>query len=299
LSTLLPTFFGGVDRRRMRDRLAKSQPMQERLPIPELQEYLACVWIKRVGPESLPIPHRTIPNGSAELLCIVGSIPRLVGPQTGPTEELLAPSTVAIGVRFRPGVGPPVLGEFASELLDRDSRTDDLWGRVAIELAEEIAEAASPEAALASVEAALLKRITTRAATIDPLALEIVRQLLVSPDDGVGSLASSLYISERQLRRRCERATGVGPKTLQRVFRFQRLLSLAHAEGAPRPNLGRLAHDAGYSDQSHLARESARLTGRTPRAVLDDCRRTHDHSLSHRLFLAGALSCARSLHAAA
>jgi AraC-like DNA-binding protein len=283
----------------MDDRLVTSQSMHERLPIPALQEYLACVWIKQVGPESPPHPHRTIPNGSAELFCIVGSIPKLVGPQTRPTEELLAPGTVAVGARFRPGAAPPLLGEVASELLDGEFHADGLWGRAAVGLAEEIAEARSPEAALVSVESALLKRVLTEAASVDPLALEIVRHLLVSPGDGVRSLASSLYISERQLRRRCERATGVGPKTLQRVFRFQRFLSLAHTDGAPHPNLGRLARDAGYSDQSHLSREAARLTGRTPRAVLDDCRRTHDHSASHRLFLAGALSCARSLRAAA
>jgi AraC-like DNA-binding protein len=283
----------------MDDRLVASQPMRERLPIPALQEYIACVWTKQVGRESPPYLHRTIPNGSAELFCIVGSIPKLVGPQTRPTEELLAPGTVAVGARFRPGAAPPLLGEFASELLDGEFSADGLWGRIAVALAEEIAEARSPEAALASVESALLKRVVTEAASVDPLALELVRHLLVSPGDGVRSLASSLYISERQLRRRCQRATGVGPKTLQRVFRFQRFLSLAHADGAPRTNLGGLARDAGYSDQSHLSREAARLAGRTPRAVLDDCRSTHDHSASHRLFLAGALSCARSLRAAA
>jgi AraC-like DNA-binding protein len=273
--------------------------MHERLPIPALQEHVACVWIKQVGPKSRPLLHRTIPNGSAELFCVSGSIPRLIGPQTGSTEELLTPGTVAVGLRFRAGVAPPLLGEFASRLHDREASADDLWGHLALDLAEEIAEAPSPDTALASVEAAVLKRIMTRPVKADPLALEIVRQLLRSPGDRVSALASALHISERQLRRRCERATGATPKTLQRVFRFQRLLSLAHAEGIPRPDLARLARDAGYSDQSHLSREAVRLTGRTPRAVLEDCRRTHDHSLSHRLFLAGALSCARSFRAAA
>lgn len=282
----------------MEDRLSTSQSLRERLPVPALREYVTCVWIQQVGTRSLPYRHRTIPNGSAELVCTVGSIPKLLGPQTRPTEELLPSGTMAVGVRFRPGAAPPLLAAPASELLDGEFRADDLWGGVAVELAEQMAETTSPEAALALVESTLVTRIMAGVAALDSLALELVRHLLVSPRDGVGTLASSLYISERQLRRRCELVTGVTPKVLQRMFRFQRFLALAHADGAPRANLARLARDAGYTDQSHLSREAARLADRTPRTVLDDCRCSHDHSASHRLFLASALSYARSVRVA-
>jgi AraC-like DNA-binding protein len=167
-----------------------------------------------------------------------------------------------------------------------------------VKLAEGVAAASSPDAALAFVESALVKR-SLGAATLDPLALELVRRLLVSPADRVRSLASSLYMSERHLRRRCELMTGVAPKALQRMFRFQRFLALAHADEAPAGNIARLAHDAGYADQSHLSRETARLADRTPRAVLHECRCAHDHSTSHRLFLVSALSYARWQRAAA
>jgi AraC-like DNA-binding protein len=103
------------------------------------------------------------------------------------------------------------------------------------------------------------------------------------------SLTSSLYVSERQLRRRCVAAVGVPPKALQRVFRFQRFLALTgthHADTTP--DLGRLAHELGYADQSHLSRESLRLAGRPPGRLLHerarDCRCTHDHKASYRQF---------------
>jgi AraC-like DNA-binding protein len=281
----------------MAERQSAAHAMHERLPIPALRDYVSCVWIKDVGRQA-PHLHRTIPNGCAELVCVVGSIPKLVGPQTRPTDEPLAPGTVAVGVRFRPGAAPPLLAAPASELLDREIPADELWGAAAIRFAEDVAAAPSPDDALALVESVLVE-LSRRAAELDPLALELVRRLLVSPDDGVRSLASSLYISERQLRRRCEFVTGVGPKALQRMFRFQRFLALAHAEEAPARNLARLARDAGYADQSHLSRETARLADRTPRAVLHECRCAHDHTTSHRLFLASALSYARSRAAAA
>ena len=111
------------------------------------------------------------------------------------------------------------------------------------------------------------------------------------------ALARSLGISERQLRRRCERSTGLRPKVLQRMFRFQRFLALAGADTAVRPSFVRLAKDAGYPDQSHLSRESVRLAGRPPAQVLsdaaDDCRDSHDHAASYGRFLASAIRYAR------
>jgi AraC-like DNA-binding protein len=279
----------------MEERLWTSQSFRERLPIRPLREYVTCVWSRQVGPQSPPYRHRTLPNGSTELICTAGSIPKLIGPKTHPTEELLAPGTVAVGVRFRPGTASAVLANPASELLDLELAADELWGHVAVELGEGIGAAPSPQAALALLESALVKRILPEPAALDPLALEMVRRLLVSPGDGVRLLATSLYISERQLRRRCERATGLTPKALQRMFRFQRFLALAGADGTPDADLGRLARDAGYADQSHLSREVARLADRTPRSVLRDCHCSHHHTASYGLFLASALSHIRSL----
>jgi AraC-like DNA-binding protein len=279
----------------MEERLWTSQSFRERLPIRPLREYVTCVWIRQVGPQSPPYLHRTLPNGSTELICTAGSIPKLIGPKTRPTEELLEPGTVAVGVRFRPGTASAVSANPISELLDLELAADELWGHVAVELGEGIGAAPSPQAALALLESVLVKRILSEPAALDPLALEMVRRLLVSPSDGIRLLATSLYISERQLRRRCERATGLTPKALQRMFRFQRFLALAGTDETPDADLGRLARDAGYADQSHLSREVARLADRTPRSVSRDCHCSHDHTASYGLFLASALSHVRSL----
>nr|WP_281381784.1 helix-turn-helix domain-containing protein [Conexibacter arvalis] len=88
---------------------------------------------------------------------------------------------------------------------------------------------------------------------------------------GVRALADGLGVSERQLLRRFRTAVGYGPRTLARVLRFQRFLagiwepSGATAEGV---ELGRLAADAGYADQSHLVRDCRRLAGATPSQLL-------------------------------
>jgi len=78
--------------------------------------------------------------------------------------------------------------------------------------------------------------------------------------------AAGKRLSVRQLRRRCHAAAGYGPKTLQRVLRFQRFVRMLDA-AAPPPDLASAAALAGYADQAHLTRECAALSGLTPAAL--------------------------------
>ena len=79
-----------------------------------------------------------------------------------------------------------------------------------------------------------------------------------------GTPRQALGIGDRQLRRRFADAVGYGPKTLERILRFQRFLTLAIHEA----DLARLALDAGYADQAHLTRECTRLAGLPPAQLL-------------------------------
>ena len=74
-----------------------------------------------------------------------------------------------------------------------------------------------------------------------------------------------LGLSDRQLRRRCVAAYGYPPRTLRRVLRFQDFMSALSAPGVH--DVSRLAADAGYTDQSHLAHDVGGFTGLTPAAI--------------------------------
>jgi AraC-like DNA-binding protein len=263
------------------------QSYNERPPVRALAGLVSSVWIQQVAPDAQPYTHRNIPNGGVELLCRVGAVPRAVGPLTGPLVEVLEPGTTVVGVRFHPGAAPSVLGLPASALVDLTLDVDELWGPPGVALGELVDAAPSPEAALAVVQGKLVDRLAD-AAVPDPLVSEAVRQLRWRTED-VGSLTSSLYISERQLRRRCQAAVGLAPKPLHRMLRFQGFLALAQhaiAQGkAPTDDgLALLAAEAGYADQAHLSRECVRLTGVTPRTFLGEtehaCACGHDHAAS-------------------
>jgi AraC-like DNA-binding protein len=264
-----------------------AQSYVERPPVAPLAGVVSSVWIQQVAPGAEPYTHRNIPNGGVELLCSVGAVPRVVGPLTRPLVEVLAPGTTVVGLRFHPGAAASVLGLPASELVDLTLEADELWGGSAVALGE-LVDAASPEQALGRVQRQIAARLADGAAP-DPLVAEAVRQLMPWRAEDVGSVTSSLYVSERQLRRRLQAAVGIAPKALQRMLRFQGFLALAQhaiAQGrAPTDEgLALLAAEAGYADQPHLNRECLRLTGASPRAFLGEAEHTcacgHDHAAS-------------------
>jgi AraC-like DNA-binding protein len=273
---------------RISGRAPGGQSYQEQPPVRALEAVVASVWVQQIAPSAVAsYPHRSVPNGSVELRCRVGAGVQLAGPLTQPRIELLPPGTTVVGVRFRAGAAAGVLGVRPSELADITVDAGELWGRDAADLGARVAGSGSAEAA-GLLEQAIIDRLGD-AAGPDPLVAEAVRRMVAGHPEDVGELRSSLFLSERQFRRRCEAATGLAPKALQRVLRFQGVLgrvqfALARGQRPTAAGLGRLAAAAGYADQSHLARECRRLTGLSPRAFLgqteEQCGPSHDHRAS-------------------
>jgi AraC-like DNA-binding protein len=261
---------------------------EERTPRPELASLLSSVWVQQISPDAPPYAHLNVPNGCVELVCRVGDTPQIVGPLTRGAVELLAPGSTVVGVRFRPGAAAALLGLSPSELVDDTVAADAVWGRALVEVGERIALCPTPDEGMALIE----QFIAGRAAVVagpDPLVAEAVRRLMPWGVQDVGSLRTSLFISERQFRRRLESSIGLAPKTLHRVLRFQGFLALAQfavskGRDPASDGLGSLAAESGYADQSHLTRECARLAGVPPKAFLHQmthqCGPDHHHEVS-------------------
>jgi AraC-like DNA-binding protein len=267
------------------------QQYRERPPAAAPAGLVACVWIQSVSPRSAPYSHRTVPNGSVELSCIVGSVPRVSGTQVRSRVDVLAPGATLVGIRLSPGAAPPLIGAPASALVGESVALDELWGAAAASaLGERIAQAPSAWDAAAVLESEVAGRLAG-AVRPDPLVAEAVRRLRPWGPNEVTSLTSELFISERQLRRRFREAIGLAPKAVQRILRFQGFLAIADAKAAPGVGLASLAADGGYADQSHLTRECLRLSGLTPGALLREiaqhCGPTHDHLPSFGPLLRG------------
>jgi AraC-like DNA-binding protein len=216
---------------------------------------VACHWER--GPEPVDRSLPVLPDACVDIVAIDGRL-RVAGPATGPVTSTVPAGATVVGVRFRIGAAGAALGLPASELLDTIAPLEQVWGAEAARIEERVAQA--PTSALRLTALANELRTRADAATPDPL----VRAVATSPHAPVHRLASTLGITERQLRRRFAAAVGYGPKTMQRILRFQRFLALAAGRG----DLAQLAFEAGYADQAHLTRESRRLAGRTPAGLL-------------------------------
>jgi methylphosphotriester-DNA--protein-cysteine methyltransferase len=142
----------------------------------------------------------------------------------------------------------------------RDQRVDvaDCLPRLSGQLPADL----TPERALSAMTAACQQFVT--AGPPDTLVRRATK-LLASSQTTVAGLCSTLALSERQLRRRFDDAVGYGPKTLQRVLRFRKVL--AHLAVTPQADLATVAVQLGYSDQAHLTRETRRLAGLPPTAL--------------------------------
>jgi AraC-like DNA-binding protein len=153
--------------------------------------------------------------------------------------------------------------------VNRHQPLDEVWDRRTVDaLADRLAHAPSAASAAIELEQALIAQLPGVAAA-DPI-VEATVAAMSGAGPATKSVVSELIAefgwSERTLRRHCHEAIGYGPKTLERILRFQRFLALADRD--PSPDLATLALTAGYADQAHLTRESGRLAGLPPARLL-------------------------------
>src|SRR6516164_2220477 len=223
-----------------------------------LRGAVACLWAS-VVPDDADESTLILPDACSDLIWEQGAGCYVAGPDTGPARTVTRAGTVIVGVRFRPSAGGQVLGLPLSEIRDLRVPVAGLLPAAGKRLSATLdpAEAAARALDLAGrlVADAMPDREVARAATL-------LRDSSARTEDVAGDVG----LSVRQLRRRCHAAAGYGPKTLQRVLRFQRFVRMLDA-AAPPPDLASAAALAGYADQAHLTRECAALSGLTPAAL--------------------------------
>lgn len=252
----------------------------ERPPAPPLRHIFACTWVHEMPRAGAP-PVMITADGTIDLQWIDGQL-RVAGPDRACQTEALPAGAIVIGFRFHPAVASSWLGVSAVEIVDRRVPLEDVWGARGARLARALTdESRDTSALIAAIEAALASQMPARETSdaVMRAAYHLIAQGAPAGAPFVPRLGRALAMSERTMRRRFEESFGYGPKTLERILRYQRFLRLARAASAPakagsasanssaRSSLATLAAEAGYADQAHLARESRRLTGITPQAL--------------------------------
>lgn len=258
-------------------------------PSPPLSEFVALLWLyEGYAPEHGK--ERVLPDGSVELVInLREDALRVYDRQdterfesfgrslvSGPRAEYIVIDTVSrasiMGVHFRPGGAFPFLGLPACELQGLTVALEDLWGRAAAELREQLLAAASPEEKFRILERVLLAQ-AARPLARHPAVGFALKTLRAGPHARtVSQLAGQTGLSARRFIQLFSEEVGLTPKLFCRIRRFQRVLRLV--EHAPRVEWADVALTCGYFDQSHFIHDFRAFAGLNPTAYLA-CRSEH------------------------
>jgi len=237
---------------------------RESVPRPFLRQHFQSAWTNRFT--SIDDRALILPDGFIHLRWLDGRL-SIHGPDRSARLERLRHGSLVVGLKFQPGAAPLWLDGPTSMFAGMRIPLEEIWGMQARTIAEWAGEAKN--------QAGIVERIET--------GLEHLARDLPAPDaeahhmlclldsrtraggDAV-NIASALGVSVRTLRRRCEELFGYGPKTLERILRFQRFLMLVRSP--VETHIADCALRAGYADQPHLSRESRRICGLSPRMIV-------------------------------
>jgi AraC-like DNA-binding protein len=235
--------------------------MYREYPPPEaLAGFVECFWRTEFSEPGSDATGVVLPDGRVDVIWVEGGPALVAGPQRRSLPRPLRPPFIAIGARFRPGIGPPLLGLPAHELVDMHVPLASIDSVPAAALNRRLETLSDPDQVPRALSAALLE-LTDRL-ELDPL-VQGAAVLLDRPGATVGRVSREIALSERQLERRFRDSVGYGPKALQRILRFRRFVA-ALGDAAEDDGLARIATASGYADQAHLTRESRELAGLSP-----------------------------------
>lgn len=240
---------------------------EEMSPPAALADHFRCAWIHDIG-RAPACDIAVVPDGCCDIIW-TGEELMVVGPDRTAAFPMLTDRMRITGMRFRPGSAFSWLGVPLSEIVGRTLPLNDLWGKAARDIGQRMADCRSDRQRLSTLCRALEQR-SANARSLPP-EMRAAFDLLSRQRETILHLSKELGLSERSLRRRCHEIFGYGPKTLERILRFQRLLALG--QRSPETTLAALAIDTGYADQAHMTREVRLLSGLTPREILQQLQR--------------------------
>ncbi|WP_100449176.1 helix-turn-helix domain-containing protein [Glycomyces xiaoerkulensis] len=192
-----------------------------------------------------------------------GNLVAGLGSGFGGTVRVHGEHIECVQVRLSPPLARAVLGTDPGDLDGATVALDDLWGREARRISEQLAESSSWEDRFALVEAVLARRGQGRHPVEPEAALAWNRIVHSRGRVRVDRLAAEIGWSRKRLWSRFRTQIGLSPKQAAKLARFDHAAHrLVAGEAA-----AWVAFESGYSDQSHLQREVKAFTGATPAAL--------------------------------
>jgi AraC-like DNA-binding protein len=194
-----------------------------------------------------------------------------MGPRYKAHRKLILGGQRTLIARLPLGTYRAVLGRPASELAGHIVALRDLWDSAAAQrLEEQLAATRDTGSASNSLKAAIAERIEL-GISCDTNTRLVQRAARCLESRNVTSVAESLGVSDRHLRRAFREVVGLSPKAYFKLMRFERALNAAR--DSRDLSWSDIAVGSGYYDQAHLIADFRSIAGATPREFLAEVRR--------------------------
>lgn len=222
-----------------------------------------------------PVLRQQVPTPLLPLVVNFGASWSVADSETGPGREHgsfvagLGESSsyvAATGPASCVQVNVTPLGAFAflglpmHELANAVVSLDDVLPTAADHLTEQLADADGPGARFALLDAAFLQRLADAPAPADDVVWAWAALERTHGRAPIGWICDRLGRSRRHLASRFREQIGLPPKTVARILRFDRAVSLLRRGDT----LVDVAFACGYYDQAHLNRDFREFAGRSP-----------------------------------
>ncbi|HEX9513942.1 MAG TPA: helix-turn-helix domain-containing protein [Puia sp.] len=175
-----------------------------------------------------------------------------------------------LGIRFHTHSAACFISDEIGAYNDQVADLCTIIGSPVKTLYSQLLETTALNGRIALIESFLLKRLAgseKKSFRIDKVANILTSIQRDSADNNLSTIASRHGITPRYLHKLIYRHTGLSPKSLNKISRFQLSLRLIAKNEHP---LTSIAYDCGYFDQSHFIRDFKSFTGITPSAYLEN-----------------------------
>jgi AraC-like DNA-binding protein len=244
---------------------------REYMPSTDLLPFIACYWTVDYHACGADYVHRVIPDGCVDIIFDMNTASSskgafVAGLMTTFETMNLTEDYSMFGIRFYSHKIRCFISYPVSELKGHHVLLEDIWGREADFVVDEVKSALRIQDAIERLELRFRKMLLGNEYEFDSLLQPSMRFIYESKGMiTFRELAEKLSYSERNVRRIFSKELGIGPKELLDIIRFQSLLRELNRRLPT--DLTELALKYGYYDQPHFIHRFKRLLGLTPNQV--------------------------------
>jgi len=244
---------------------------REYAPSKWLEPYVACYWTVNFHWSDSGKLHRIIPDGCVDIIFDLrapsfskGAI--VTGLMTTFETMNLTQNYSLFGIRFFADKARRFFQYPVSEMIGYRVYLEDIWGKEAKSVTEEVQSANEVSEIIERVEAILLRRLHRGESESDQLLQSSMQIMYASQGNlSIRAMADKLSYSERHVRRMFHKELGISPKELLSIIQFQSLLQELNKNSAA--SFADIAVKCGYYDQPHFIRNFKRYYGLAPNQV--------------------------------